>query len=135
MNQNNIKPQELRIGNWVALSRTMPMRIYEIHEDCFYAKGAKGDSFKNTWADIQPIPLSNEVLLRTNFMAYKNVFAFEFIDLHLSIDVNFTKSGGHVVSIFDEKSDFERVLSMNMNLHELQNLIASFGEELEVRWT
>lgn len=130
-----IDNRELRIGNLVTLSGSLILTVYEIHEDCFYAKDAKKSSFKNTWADFQPIPLSEDVLLKSNFIAYANLYAYELKDLDLSIDVNFTKSGGYVVSISDEKSDFSRVLSTTMKLHELQNLITSFGEELEVKWS
>lgn len=135
-----IDNRELRIGNYVNyndgsghddIRRIVGIdrnTVTSVIKGCHFATAIKSNDL------IYPIHLSEEVLLKSNFIAYANVFAFELRDLDLSIDVNFTKSGGHIVSISDEKSDFSRVLSTTMKLHELQNLIASFGEELEVKW-
>lgn len=124
-----IESKDLRIGNWVDTLYNVPyIKITEIKEAVICGENCKGMSY----GSLKPIPLSEEVLLKCNFIAYANVLAYELRDLDLSIDVNFTKSGGYIVSISDEKSDFSRVLSTTMKLHELQNLIASFGEELEV---
>ncbi|MGJ1205681.1 hypothetical protein [Sphingobacterium lactis] len=124
-----MKAEELRIGNFIQFNNKVEMI------DSITTKGTWIGSEGVLWNDIQPIPLSEEVLLKSNFIAYANVYAYELRDLDLSIDVNFTKSGGYIVSVSDEKSDFSRVLSTTMKLHELQNLIGSFGEEMEVKWS
>lgn len=131
MNQNNINPQQLRIGNWVTLSGTIPMRIYEIQEDCFYAKDAKGGSFKNTWADIQPIPLSDEVLLKAGFedvSSYKDYWLTIEDDLRIEIALR------HGDRVYTSISDVG-VSSDIKYLHQLQNLFYSLTQsELEINF-
>lgn len=53
-----MKNTELMVGNLVSLSGSLTLTVYEIHEDCFYAKDAKGSSFKSMLADLKPIPLT-----------------------------------------------------------------------------
>lgn len=135
MNKNNIKPQQLRIGNWVALSGTMPMSIYEIHEDCFYAKDTKGSSFKNTWADVQPIPLSEEVLLRCPTLKKKTgKYGDYFYDSYYEL----LRIWFHEKWFIGKKVDGVKyntlIISENIqHLHELQNIFPLLTQtELEV---
>ena len=152
MNQNNIKPQELmatdlRIGNWVTLSGTMPMIIYEIHEDCFYAKDEKNSSFKNTWADIQPIPLSDEVLLKCGFEKYqwqnamyiKTVFGHLYLHFYKDRiitsfkNITYDHEGQKMKSLgfIGHKESVENIIY----LHQLQNLFYSLTQsELETNF-
>lgn len=117
-----MKAEELRIGNLVTLSGSLILTVYEIHEDCFYAKDAKGSSFKNTWADLQQIPLSEEVMLKCGFN--ENEFGFHkgMLSFLFRTDKKF------IPNIFDICC-----LKEVKHLHQLQNLFyAITGEELEV---
>ena len=59
-----MKVQDLRIGNLVSLSGELPLTIIEINVVNFYAKDKKGENFKSSWADIQPILITEELLLK-----------------------------------------------------------------------
>lgn len=136
MKAEELSPKDLRIGNILTLyGETVTVQEIGNHHGSAYLTVEEKFGHGYHLDQFQPIPLTEEVLLKSNFIEYANVFAYELRDLDLSVDVNFTKSGGYIVSISDEKSDFSRVLSTTMKLHELQNLITSFGEELEVKWS
>lgn len=57
-----MKSSKLRIGNITSMGI-----VYLIEDDIFRVKNNEGDTFKNTWADIQPIPLTEEWLLKFGF--------------------------------------------------------------------
>lgn len=59
-----MKTKDLRIGNLVSLSGELPLTIIEINTVDFYAKDKKGENFKSSWADIQPILITEELLLK-----------------------------------------------------------------------
>ena len=125
-----MKAEELRIGNLVTLSGSLILTVYEIHEDCFYAKDIKEGSFKNTWSDLQPIQLSEEVLLKCGFEngGYDLLFWYNNdIELygfnHLDAD-NYALLTSHLKEDVNVRIYY---------LHQLQNLYyALTGEELEV---
>lgn len=131
-----ISNRELRIGNLVTLSGSLILTVYEIHEDCFYAKDAKGSSFKNTWADIQPIPLSEEVLLKCGFKRIANLISGS------EIEIVYYQNGKIIVYLLKDFFEIEIETSSGIfnlhhtfekHLHQLQNLYyALTGEELEV---
>lgn len=141
-----IDNRELRIGNLVTLSGSLILTVYEIHEDCFYAKDAKGSSFKNTWADLQPIPLSEEVLLKSGFIKYQWQDAFyKKIPYGCSLYIHFFKDeilvSLSVVSKDGKNEDKKKHIKIGNKdyfknikyLHQLQNIYyALTGEELEV---
>ena len=54
--------RELRIGNLTSMGI-----VYLIEDDIFRVKNNEGDSLKNTFADIKPIPLTKEWLLKFGF--------------------------------------------------------------------
>ena len=112
-----MKAEELRIGNLVTLSGSLILTVYEIHEDCFYSKDAKGNSFKNTWADLQPIPLSEEVQTKLH-NTDGNAIAF-------------TDKCIIIYALHNREWWFS--LEENPYLHQVQNLYYSImKEELEV---
>jgi hypothetical protein len=53
---------ELRIGNITNFGE-----VYQIEKDCFYVADLDGTSYKSTWADIQPVRLTEEWLVRFGF--------------------------------------------------------------------
>jgi hypothetical protein len=57
-----IKASELRIGNITTLGV-----VFLIDQDVFRVIDSEGISFKNTWANIEPIPLTEEWLLKFGF--------------------------------------------------------------------
>ena len=61
---------ELRIGNYVSLSGELQLTVIEINTVYFYAKDNKGENFKSSWAEIKPIPLTEEWLLKFGFKKY-----------------------------------------------------------------
>lgn len=67
-----MKTKDLRIGNLVSLSGELPLTIIEINTVYFYAKDKKGENFKSSWAEIQPILITGELLLKLG--AVKNDF-------------------------------------------------------------
>jgi hypothetical protein len=62
MKSSELRASELRVGNITTLGV-----VSLIDQDVFRVVDSEGDSFKNTWADIQPIPLTEEWLLKFGF--------------------------------------------------------------------
>lgn len=142
MKKEELRPKDLRTGNLVTLSGSLILTVYEIHEDCFYAKDAKGSSFKNTWAELHPIPLSEEVLLKCGFEKIE-------VEVDDYYDCSYEKQLNNDVFI-SYADDFSCTLHWNKKesingfgvipnwhsintVHGLQNLCYILtGEELEV---
>jgi len=125
MKAEELSAKHLRIGNLVSLSGSLILTVYEIHEDCFYARDAKGGSFKNTWADLQPIPLSEEALLKCG----ATVDGIEYIIKASALPIKIRFHSGIAYCEFGDVYLGDRV----KYLHELQNLVfALCGREMEV---
>ena len=58
-----IQSNELRIGNLVSFGEEIK-KVIEITEDAFYVLDKDGTTLKNTWAEIKPIPLTEEWFLK-----------------------------------------------------------------------
>jgi len=137
-----MKSNELRIGNYVSLSGEKVLKVIEITTVYFYAKDEEGDNFKNTWAEIEPIPLTEELLLRFGFekIVYDSEETGYGTDYYLkcSNDVFMCYSDDFSLGLFaseESKKDDLGVLpiwkSIN-TVHGLQNLyFALTGEELK----
>ena len=158
MNQNNIKPQELRatdlrIGNWIAdhneekrffkveqITYSDKSNVYYIH----YNNGCTKCQVKY----LDPIPLSEEVLLKCGFEKYqwqnamyiKTVFGHLYLHFYKdriitsfkSITYDYEGQKMKSLGFIGRKESVENIIY----LHQLQNLFYSLtGEELEVRWT
>lgn len=134
MKAEELTPRDLRIGNILTLSGSLILTLYEIHEDCFYAKDANGSSFKNTWADLKPIPLSEEVLLKCGvILEEEDRFVIKDDDFDYIIDTDV--EGLFLIGLRYSK-EVKYFSSNVLYLHQLQNLYyALTGEELEVKWS
>ena len=107
-----IKANELRIGNWVRDSDGFN-KVIHIEESFFYT-----EMFKNTFADIKPIPLTEEILLKCGFEKL-GLIKYELNGVALNI-----KWSSYFIHRFETEIKY---------LHQLQNLyFALKGEELEI---
>lgn len=108
---------EIRIGNFVSLSGELQLKVIEITTVAFYAMDKKGENFKSSWADIQPIPLTEEWLLKFGFekikSGYEEAETYDFYNENLyfnmanqSIKIN----GNYAISFIPDY------------VHQLQNL-------------
>lgn len=119
MKANKLKASELRVGNITTMGV-----VSLIDQDVFRVVDSEGDSFKNTWAEINPISLTEELLLK---------FGFEHEDHYLELQIHEHLSiiymgylalmiDGVIIQVNNTNSD---------KLHQLQNLYFSLkGEEL-----
>ena len=110
--------QELRLGNLTSAGI-----VTEIHNDCFYVHDGQS-SLKNTWFDIQPIPLTEEWLLQLGFVKDTDIdYRYYHINGSLAYDLD-----DNCIRI-DDTWEFGK----RMFVHEIQNLyFALTGQELEL---
>jgi hypothetical protein len=115
-----MKASELRIGNITSMGV-----VCSIEDNVFRVLDSEGDTFKNTWADIQPIPLTEEWLLKLGFTDEEDYLELE---IHESLSIIYVgylalMLDGVIIQINDVNSD---------KVHQLQNLyFALTGEELK----
>lgn len=64
-----METNELRIGNLLSFGKKY-FPVYEIQEKCFYVLGEKGIELKNTTAELKPIQLNEEWLLKFGFKRF-----------------------------------------------------------------
>lgn len=129
-----LKATEIRIGNITNFGR-----VYEITESCFYVKNSKGESFKSAWADIQPVNLTEEWLLKFGFLAMqfdneddwfvkgsgRKVFKISTANGEKECDIWIPLYQSGIGKDFAYLTDIEYV-------HQIQNLYFNLiGEELE----
>ena len=131
----DMKAQELRIGNYVSTPSGI-QQIIHIEEDCFYSK-----DFKNKWAEIKPIALTEEWLVNFGFEEDNKIK-----DLwHLKYECNVLKKRRNFISVYFPMSKetyfYFKDLGIKINqrddvdkyVHELQNLyFALTCEELKL---
>lgn len=126
-----MKIEELRVGNYIGFdSMLIPCKVVSIDEDYTYrVKHDYHGTLKNTWANLRPIPLTEEILLKCGFKAsrdkgilqaslHKHYFAYSLVSNHLS----------------GNGSNGEIGIRNVLYVHQLQNLYHSLtGEELEIK--
>lgn len=108
-----IQANELRIGNLTNFGS-----VYLIEEGHFYVKDKEGCSYKNTWADIQPIAITPKILAKCGFEYVKGYMVNKAIDqCHVVLINKMTKFHVSVTG------PFGMVNATEINsLHQLQNL-------------
>jgi hypothetical protein len=118
-----IKANELRIGNL-----TMQGVVSEIDKGSFRVINENNESLKSTWFEIEPIPLTEEWLLKLGFE--KTMTWTYTIDLLGSLKLVYYLGEKGWSLGFKNYSDFSNL----KYLHELQNLyFALTGKELEMK--
>lgn len=140
MNQNNIKPQELRLTNRVEQGEIIEIKQRTVRVR--YELDGKERTSLILHEDLKPIPLSEEVLLKAGFEKRINEMQIDGIEMRLQVSGNepdgtwFSscgKLGGGLVVLVICKGNY--VCNNIEYLHQLMNLFYSLtGEELEVRW-
>lgn len=132
-----MKANELRIGNLVGFGESI-LEVCFIEEDSFRAKDNENQTWKNTWADIKPIPLTEEWLLKFGFEKNRDSFSKN-IGL-FSQGERLSFSGGYLYITDSEEPNtiptdvitlWNKDVMNNLYVHQLQNLYyALTGEEL-----
>lgn len=118
-----IQSNELRIGNYTNFGI-----VYLIENECFYTKKDEV-SYKNKWADIQPIPLTPEILEKCGFDGNNHKRRFKKV-----IESSLTMYFQDGVFSLEDYDWFAQNLDHIKNLHQLQNLYyALTGTELEIK--
>jgi len=121
MKTSELRASELRVGNITTLGV-----VSLIDQDVFRVVDSEGDSFKNTWAEIKPIPLTEEWLLKFGFESQYNNMTY-ITTFNLS-DTPFSYVQGKFV-VNTSTGDFCVYID---KVHSLQNLyFALTGEELK----
>jgi hypothetical protein len=120
---------ELRIGNITSMGV-----VCSIEDNFFRVLDSEGDTFKNTWADIQPIPLTEEWLFKFGFITWDSKQIYN--EWYLNFD------GVLKYKIFHSKYTGVETFTMPhgdkpiklKSVHQLQNLyFALTGEELTIK--
>ena len=130
-----IDPKELRIGN-IINSQGFAMVVFRIEEDKILYRELKPKTTLRHPSDIgaNPIPLTNEILLKTGFKYNETdeEYTIGSIDFESA-----QEDADRYFSLWSEnKEDFECYFSdiPIKSVHQLQNLyFALTGEELEIK--
>ena len=113
-----MKANELRIGNLVDTPGGVEEVIAIQSNGVFYTT-----NYKNSWAEIKPIPLTEEWLMKFGFERAKNGFSIGLIEIR----------GSGTVMYGNDAS--RRNMGWVRSVHELQNLYfaISVGHELTIK--
>lgn len=117
-----MKAEELRIGNFIEQGKVFEVKPYHVRVSYWHVHKQQDAMSLVKLDECEPIPLSEEVLLKCGFKDYEGWYQKEGIQLYRIRDLYFRGN-------FPIKADI-------VHLHQLQNLFYSLtGEELEVSWT
>ena len=115
MKSSELRASELRVGNITTLGV-----VSLIDQDVFRVVDSEGDSFKNTWAEIKPIQLTEEWLLKFGFQKFKGD--------NLDCFLNDFETSCNLKLLFWKGTQIQNI----DYVHQLQNLyFALTGEELK----
>lgn len=128
---NNVKANELRIGNWFRFHKDSPMPFDEYEALEIYSDGVRylGKDFKSLYCYIEGIPLTDEWFVKFGFEKSKEYYDFEGFKVFWA-DHDGIKTFYHINS--DTVTHFDHV-------HHLQNyvffmtLLDGEGTELTIK--
>lgn len=127
MKSTELKASDLRIGNYVKFGKLFK-KVVEISQDGFYVLDKDGTTLKSTWADLQPIPLTEDILLKCGFQKISTNYEKGFLLLWGNL-----KTGTIDFVLIEPHSNIRHVTALSY-LHQLQNLyFALTNEELEIK--
>lgn len=130
-----LNPKELMLGNWVYESERsqFPMKVVNIDKDMVYLdfEGNEGDWFEGRMEDICPIPLTEEILLKNEFIKEQSSFQTQFNE-NFPVGEDFA-----FVNLFSERGFFEMFFLDDFKeikyVHQLQNILTIAGIEIEFK--
>ena len=136
MNKEELKPQDLRIGNYVEVDNYKIIQLENIHP-----KGTTKGNEQYLLCMLKPIPLTEEFLLKMGFnrdntaclslRLSENTYLFAKIE-NENCTVNLCVEG---IDADDRCDEFDVILNV-FHVHKLQNLFfALTGEELTLTET
>lgn len=123
-----IDETELRIGNLLKFGNIV-CAVCEIDGNSFRVLDDEGIQYKNTWADLKPIPLTEEWLIKFGFnktlLEFANRYVLNGICIFETLSLNRKREGFYAVA---------HINVYLTSVHQLQNLyFALTGEELELK--
>lgn len=139
--------KDLMIGNWVYFTRNsqFPMQVVSIGDNYVYLdfEGNEGDVFEPTLEEMQPIEVTDDILINSGFKLACKVLSSELVYKH---SVCHTYLGDKYIQITGDTMVGKYKCSINKStgfpigqfcftyLHELQNGIRLItGKDLEVK--
>jgi len=129
-----IRAEDLMIGNWVDAAGDYE-KVMGIEKSHFYTC-----SFKSTWAEINPIPLTEEILLKAGFewVEKDKCFFIEATDVEYLFFLDTDYSEDNPNCGYMGVRDFDEGGFVNFSwgikyVHQLQNLFKALAnEELKI---
>jgi len=115
-----MKANELRLGNYLDSAGELT-KVVEIQEDVFYTQCDEKINYKSKWAELKPIPLTEEWLIKFGFVKDKTEITLYYKeDFEIQLPMYFKWNESHLKTI--------------KHVHSLQNLyFALTGEELKIK--
>jgi len=120
---DNLRGKELRIGNYIGFG-SLYCKVIEIQKECFYVEDIiEKQEFKNTTFKLEPIQLTEELLLKCGFELNNGCFIFNNGCFELRYD------NGSFYFIIENQHLYLEINS----LHQLQNIFfALTNKELKI---
>ena len=126
-----IKAKELRLGNIVAEESGFIMFVTAIFEDSVYLDfaGNEGDIWETNEKELKPIPLTEEILLKSGFYKLCELVGCDWFSKDgVTIKMCPLKNGSFIPAYFNGK-DYIFI----EHVHKFQNLIFTLsGKELQL---